>query len=113
MVMEVQQVVRIEIKIPGRKFSFLMHHGEKPVHFHPGRQFFIKMIKGTQVKSVYFMKRLADSSQVKTDFLLCGQTDSTEQAECDENAGEDEELFHAAKDKKTLLYAYDLCWYIA
>jgi hypothetical protein len=45
--------------------------------------------------------------------LLCGQTESTEQAEGDENAGGEEELFHAAKDKKTWLYAYDLCWYIA
>jgi hypothetical protein len=90
-----------------------MDYREKPVHLHPGCQFFIEMIKSTQVKSVCFMKSLADSCQVKTDFLLCGQTESTEQAEGDENAGGEEELFHAAKDKKTWLYAYDLCWYIA
>ena len=87
-----------------------MHHREKPVHLHPCSQFLIKMIKNTQVKSVCFMKSLADSGQVKTDFLLCRQTDGTDQAEGDENTGGEEELFHPAKDKKTRLYAYDLGW---
>lgn len=73
--LQVEQVVGIEIKIPGGEFRFLMHHGKEPVHLDPGSQFFIEMIKSAQVEPVYLMKSLADHGQVKTHLLLGRNSD--------------------------------------
>ena len=109
MVVKIQQVVCIKVKIPGGEFCVLMQYREKAVHFHAGCQFFIKMIKSTQVKSVYLVEGLPDHSHIKTDLLLGRKTDCTKKANSDEHTAGGEELFHAAKDKKIGLYRYDLC----